>query len=1041
VLLATAGRGTSGWSQSLAPASSAIGEMAGATPDAEGLIGLPLRAIRFEGVDETRTAPLVEKIALKVGDPLTAEALASSLRRVYGSGLFETVEADGEREGDGAAVIFKGTPRNFIGTVSVYGAKGATINTQLERSSRLTSGTRFTQPLLDQALERMRQVLADNGFHEPTITYKLTPLAGEQLVNIDFQVASGPQARVGTVEVTGTPEMSADAFRHYAHLRAGALIDHDTVSRALSGVLRHYQKADRLEAEIKLESQTYVPETRRTNYRFTATRGPTVKLRLDGAGMSAERLKHAIPIYAEGTVDEDLLNEGDRRIRDYYQRLGYFEVKVEHAEQTPQPDEVTILYTVKLGTRRKVESVGVDGNHYFDSATLKELLSVHAADSLDHHGTYSQGLVTTDVHGLEATYQNNGFSSVKIRPETHLSGADKSPHKPAGLVVVYHIDEGQQQRVATVTLEGNTNTEAAKLLPLLNTTAGQLMSPQNLAGDRDALLTDYLSRGFEHVQVDVEQKPLAGDANQVDVVFHITEGQQVFVRKVLLTGLHFTRPDTVTRGITLHPGAPLNQTALQETQRNLYDFALFNEVDTAVENPSGGEPQKTVLVQTTEARRWTFTYGFGFETQTGTPENNCAGYTAATGTACNPNGRAGISPRVLAAVTRNNLFGREQSASVQGTYGLLEQKINLVYQNPHYLGHPNLGLSATGGYANSKDVTTYVASKLNGGLRITEHFTGESALLSRANTFVYEFDFRRVKVQGSSLQVYPAAIADLSKAVRVAGPGLTWIRDTRDSPLDAHRGTYTSLQEFVSGHRFGSQAQFNRVDLTNSSFYAFDKNRLVLARNSRYAQERAFGENADELIPLPERIYSGGSTSLRGFGVNAAGPRDPETGYPIGGAGALVNSTELRMPPPTLPWVGDSVSIVLFHDMGNVFANADDAWKSALRVRQPDRDACKVLTSPTTDPTTGKETPPAPTGTVNSTGHQGQCSFNYFSHAAGLGLRYHTPIGPVRFDFSYNLNPPIYPVNIDYSHSNPYDNQHVGQADHFNFFFSLGQTF
>ncbi len=1010
---------------------------------AAALTGLPVESIGFEGIDETRAAPLREGLPLKAGAPLTEETLARSLRQVYASGLFESVEAEGRREGTGVVIVFKGQPRTFIGTVSVYGAKGATINTQLDRSSRLTAGTRFTQSLLDQALERMRQVLADNGYHEPTITYKMTPVAGEQLVDIAFQVVSGPQAHVGAVEVTGTPGMSVETFRHYARLRDGARIDHETVNRALSGVLKHYQRQNRLEADVKLESQTYDPATKRTHYKFTATRGPIVELRLTGAGLDDQRLKRAIPIYEEGTVDEDLLNEGDRRIRDYYQRMGYFDVKVEHAQKAPSDEVVTILYKVTLGQRRKVESVGVDGNKYFDTATLKDLLSVHRADTLDRHGAYSQALVSADVSALTAVYQNNGFSAVKVTPDTGAGqgGTAKPSRKPTGLAVLYHIDEGPQQRVGTVTLDGNTHAPANSLLPLLNTSPGQLFSPQNLASDRDTLLTDYLSRGFDQAQVEVEQKPHAGDPNQLDVVFHVTEGEQVFVRKVLLTGLHFTRPDTVSRAITLHSGDPLNQTALQETQRNLYNFALFNEVDTAVENPAGAEPWKTVLVQTSEARRWTLTYGFGFETQTGTPQNNCKGYQAATGSSCNPNGKPGVSPRVLLDVTRNNLFGREQSASIQGTYGLLEQKINFVYQNPHFLGHPNFGLSLTGGYANSQDVTTYVASKLNGGLRITEHFEGSGALLSRANTLVYFMDFRRVKVQGSSLQVYPAAIGELAAAVRVAGPGLTWVRDTRDSPLDAHRGTYTSFQEFLSSHKFGSQAQFNRLDVSNSSFWSFDKERFVLARNSRYAQERAFGENADELIPLPERIYSGGSTSLRGFNVNGAGPRDPETGYPVGGAGALVNSTELRLPPPTLPWFGDSVSFVLFHDMGNVFRNAGDAWESALRVRQPERDACKVLSYPTIDPVTKKQVAPAPEGTATSTGTPGACRFDYFSHAAGLGVRYHTPIGPIRLDFSYNLNPPIYPVNIDYAHSNPYDNQHVGQADHFNFFFSLGQTF
>ncbi len=171
--------------------------------------------------------------------------------------------------------------------------------------------------------------------------------------------------------------------------------------------------------------------------------------------------------------------------------------------------------------------------------------------------------------------------------------------------------------------------------------------------------------------------------------------------------------------------------------------------------------------------------------------------------------------------------------------------------------------------------------------------------------------------------------------MRVAGPGVTWIRDTRDSALDAHRGTYTSFQEFLSGKVFGAEAEFNRIDLSNSSFYSFNKSRFVLARNTRYGQVRAFGAPENESIPLPERLYAGGPTSLRGFSVNAAGPRDPETGFPIGGAGALINSTELRLPSPTLPWFGNTLSFVLLHDMGNVFTNASDAWISAARVHQP----------------------------------------------------------------------------------------------------------
>jgi outer membrane protein insertion porin family len=998
--------------------------------------GLTVRRISFEDVAPERLSYLQKHLPQAVGKPLDRGDVAASLREVFETGLYDSVEVTAQREGDGIALTFRGKARMFIGTLTVEGAKGATLNTQLERASRLTPGSRFSEVKMTQALEQMRLAMEQNGFNESTVSYTLQEHPEQQLVDVAFQVAPGPQARVGAVGVSGDAGMSVEQFRRHTKLKPGTKVDRDTVNKALTGALKVYRKEKRLEAEIKLESQSYAGQ--KMEYKFTANKGPIVRVLVVGAPISNDRVKRLVPVYEEGTVDDDLLNEGNRRLRDYYQSQGYFDVKVDHNEQSTKQGEVEINYVVQLGMRRVVSSVTVEGNHYFGSDTLKELLTSHAATSVDHHGAYSQAIVSADIGALQAVYQNNGFSNAKITVETNLTETPANdppgqPGKPESLRIVYHIDEGQQQRVGNVKLEGNDHVEVEKLLPLLNTEAGQLFSPRNLAGDRDALVTEYLTRGFAEVHVDLDEAIEPGDSNKVDVVFHITEGRQIFVRNVLLTGLRYTRPETVSRAIAMHAGEPLDQSALLQTQRNFYGFALFNEVNAVVQNPSGAETYKTILIQAAEARRWTLTYGAGFEAQTGTPQNNCAGYVA-SGVPCSPNGRTGVSPRVIFNVTRNNLFGREQSASMQATYGLLEQKINLVYQNPHLGGNKNLGVAINGGYANSQAVTTYVASRLDGGMRWTQTYNRAGSAILRNNTLIYEFDFRRVKVAESSLQVYPGAVTVYATAVKVGGPAFTWLRDTRDNPIDSHRGSYSSFQEFVSGPQFGAEVGFNRLDLSNSSYHGFNKNRLVLARNTRYGQERAFGSDGERLIPLPERLYSGGATSMRGYSSNAAGPRDGETGFPIGGAGALINSTELRLPPPTLPYFGNALSLVLFEDMGNVFTNAGDAWPGALRFRQPEREVCKVLNDPPIPN-------PVPGGPDTSTGKQGVCRFDYFNHAAGLGLRYHTPVGPIRFDFSYNLNPPIFPVNIDYSLSVPDSQPHVGQASHFNFFFSLGQTF
>jgi outer membrane protein insertion porin family len=1089
LILLCASTGTiSIWSQEppstpAAPVTTTANPPAFSVPDAANnsvlaLDGLTVQHISFEGVPADRLTPLPGHLDQAEGAPLSADNLKKTLRQLYATGLYDSIqvqasrEAQASRQAAGVALTFVGTPRTFIGTVSVDGAIGPTMNTQLERASQLQAGTRFTQAKMLRAVQQMRSTLEDNGYHEARITQTITPHAEQQLADVAFRVVSGPRARVGKIVVTGDSGMNLEEFRRHANLRPGAHVDHDIVNRALDGVLREYQKQNRLEADVKLESAKYNSATKAVDYSFTANRGPVVKVEVKGAAVGADRVKHLVPIFEEGSVDEDLLNEGNRRLRDFFQRQGYFDVKVDHQSQAPasnqpvsgqpvsgQPasklpsnDRVDILYTIQLGPRRRVEKVSVDGNHYFDSATLTNLLSVHTAGVIDRHGVYSQALVSADVSAIQGVYQSNGFAHVKVTPETStpetVIADNPSPAGPqtpidhsAPLQVIYHIVEGPQLRVGTLGIDGNSHIATTTLTALMNTALGQPLSPLSLAGDHDAIVTDYYSRGFDQATVTIAQQTETSDSSKVDVVFHVDEGEQLFVRDVSLTGLVFTRPQTVARAITLHAGDPLNRTALSDTQRNLYDFALFNEVNVAVENPDGGAPQKTILLQTVEARRWTLTPGIGFEAQTGQPQNNCAGATAG-GVKCNPNGKTGVSPRVLADITRNGLFGRDQSVSLRGTYGLLEQSAGIQYQIPHLQGNPNFGFTFSGGYANSLDVSTYVASRLEAAFRFTQNFNRPGSWLSRANTFVYEIDFRRVKVSASSLQVYPGEISLLSTATRVGGPAFTWIRDTRDLAMDARRGTYTSFQEFLSDRFFGAEAEFNRIDTSNSSYYSFDKGRYVVARNTRYGQIRAFGSGANGIIPLPERLYAGGAVSLRGFSQNAAGPRDPETGFQIGGAGALTNSTELRLPPPTLPWLSNTVSFVIFHDMGNVFTNAGDAWASALRVRQPDSAACRTLTY-------GSSTnPPEPNGPYTSTGRQGQCSFNDFSHSLGLGLRYHTPVGPIRFDVSYNLNPPIYPVNINYSTPisattplGPYQAPYVGQSPHINFFFSLGQAF
>lgn len=1003
----------------------AVSSASAATPGLRAWAGLNIAAIEFQGVEKASLDPLPSQLSAQPGKKLVPVEVRESLRRLYATGLYQDIDVQGTRQGDSVTLIFSGMPRLFVGTLIVTGVKDDRLATQLARATKLTAGSAFSEARLAGSDPLIQDTLRQYGFYQGTISKKTVVDAPNRQVNIEIHVDTGKNARVGDVKVNGDTGMTIQKFRKKAKLRPKSKVTHDTVDRALTGLRKNYQKQDRLEANVDAQDRQFEPVTNHVDYTFGVNRGPVVKVKVDGAKVGKGAVQRLVPIYEEGAVDEDLLNEGNRNLRNRFQRQGYFDARVTHEIQVADPGHSLVLFHVNKGLVHKVTAVTVSGNKYFDNETLHDRLNVLKATRFIRHGEYSQALVTADVNAITGLYQSNGFTKVKVTPE--VKDSDDAPgggsRKVALLTVNYLIDEGTQQRIGAFNVIGARLVPLDTLSPLLNTQPGQPYSAANLSGDRDVILGYYLSHGFDHATLDISQKQDPNDAGIVNVSMNITEGEQILIDRVLISGLKYTRPSTVADQIQIHAGDVLDQSALLDTQRRLYDLTLFNEVNVAVQNPLGDQLRKNVLLQFTEAKRWDFNYGFGFEVQTGNPNSNCNKIVLIQHglTDCTANGKTGASPRVLFDISRINLRGRNQSLTLRTSYGTLEKRATLIFQNPHLLGNPKFDLSVSGGYTNSQDVTTYAASRLEGSMRITHH-------PSRANTLIYDFTFRRIKVDPNTLNIAPEEVPLASQSVTVGGPGITWIRDTRDNPLDAHRGTYNSVQEFFAKTTFGSQTDFDRLDLTNSSYYSFGKRRYILARSTRIGYERSFGQTSANFIPLPERLYAGGATSHRGFGINAAGPRDQETGFPIGGAGAFVNSTEIRLPNPRLPYVGDSLGFVLFHDMGNVFIRSSDIWPSFLRLTQPHSDTCRNLSVTPTPPTTNAET-------------EGACSFNYFSHAIGLGLRYHTPIGPIRVDMSYNLNPPIYPIFVDYSNPDPKAPPKLGQAPHFNFFFSIGQSF
>ena len=210
----------------------------------------------------------------------------------------------------------------------------------------------------------------------------------------------------------------------------------------------------------------------------------------------------------------------------------------------------------------------------------------------------------------------------------------------------------------------------------------------------------------------------------------------------------------------------------------------------------------------------------------------------------------------------------------------------------------------------------------------------------------------------ATLNITPFLIPVLSQPVRVGLVSFGWILDRRDDPVDPHKGVYNTVDIGLAEHAFGSQINFVRFLMRNATYHPIGK-KMVLARSTEVGDIYAFRYSGDpaSAIPLAERFFGGGGSSHRGFPELQAGPRDPTTGLPVGGQFLFFNQTELRF-----PLIGDNIGGVLFHDAGNIYTSL-----SSFSLRQTQRDIQ---------------------------------DFNYMVHAVGFGIRYRTPIGPLRVDLA-----------------------------------------
>lgn len=711
--------------------------------------------------------------------------------------------------------------------------------------------------------------------------------------------------------------------------------------------------------------------------------------------------------------------------------------------------EIAIDYQVERGRRFHLTDIRITGTNKISYDDIAANLKTQKANAIGlipflgyGHGFTSLTLLEQDRRTVEALMRDIGYRKAKVDV---LQGVTINGDS---LIITFQVTEGALTRIAAVDVKGNQIYTEDKIRQELTEIVGAPYSRSQARLDSDKVAQLYARDGYFDVRVDysVVELPPKGDEEQVRLIYSINdEGDKVFVNQIVINGVTGTRAvrtkkrAAIRRAVPLKEGDVLRADRISEAERQLYLTDAYRQVvirtEAAGENAAGYK-RRDVIVDVEEKPPNVMDYGGGYSTDAG-----ALGLFEISNVNLMNSLRQGamrlrasrlqqrvrleyLDPRfarysetefaplaVSLEYQRDSTITRFfRSAIDRGTMGIVQR----VDEN----GNP---IDIFGNEVNEPTINRFTAAVET--QRVLDRDT-RTIVFAR---YSYE-DVRLYNLE--SLVVRP--ILEPDSKIRLSKLGLSFVRDTRErcergllaqsererddeqpgaagevcryNQLDATRGSFFSADYSLALRQLGGNISFNRFQANYRAYRKVSALRdTVLAANFTLGLANLFNpldrdhngtiDEIDRTLPISERFFSGGSTTLRGFSFEEAGPREvviplgqfrdsnnnvvflnPFT-VPVGGNALAVTNLEARIP------LTKSVQVVPFYDGGNVFRRIDDLF--------------------------GKhDTEPVPPGDLMAAINAANLRAHW-TNTIGLGFRFQTPFGGAfAVDYGFLLNPP-----------------------------------
>ncbi|MBX3027501.1 outer membrane protein assembly factor BamA [bacterium] len=751
--------------------------------------------------------------------------------------------------------------------------------------------------------------------------------------------------RIERVEIVGNQRVEDEAVRVKLKQRAGSPYDPQAVDDDIRAIYK-MGFFDDVRATMDRQGGGWV-------LTYDVHERPFIRqVRIEGnKKIDKEELEGMLRVRPTTILDPEKARQGIEEAKNAYQKKGYLDADIRYETTPVGENEVDVTFVVDEREPIRIQHIEFEGNSQFSDSELKRVMQTSERGILSPitgSGNLDREVLKTDTERLTAWYYENGFIDVRV-------DEPKVERQEDGLTVTIKVDEGEQYHFGTIATAGET-------LPEIETAQqgkfeaheGEIFKPSLLRKDINNLTEAYGDLSYAFVNVTPTTNIDQAD-KRVDVTYTITRGPAVSIDRIEISGNTKTRDKVIRRELELAEQSPFSGTRLRRSQDRLRRLGFFEDVNITTRK-ADAEDKLDMLVDVREGNTGAFSAGAGIS--------------------------SGESFLFNIRLSESNLFGRGQAIVLNADFGSIRRNISLSFTEPYFLDTPlTLGIDA---FNWQLEFDQFTRGGTGGGIRTLYPFPalgldvvhlgplGEVSLLDTRMGVEYRIENAEISNVARSAATVLRAAAGTSLTSSII-PRI--FRDTRNSLLDPTAGSFQDFSIEIAG--LGGDSDFLNAQSRARWYipvYQIPKlGPLTFATGWNFGYGLGFGNNPE--LPLFERYFPGGINSLRGFQVRSLGPRvdvfeqgkgqDDQCPYGpnacgrllrrdvIGGSQQLVFNNELIF--PIVQQLG--IKGVVFCDAGNAFLASQGIDFGGMRV------------------------------------------------SVGGGIRWLSPIGPLRIEVGVPLNP------------------------------------